>query len=224
MPVLSCPQQTTGAAIILIAGKTKIRERRKQSKRGAQVSFLCLAFTFMAFPAESEYNEGKGLMILATLHMKLPPTKPGDERRSNVKQREAASHQQGRLHPWKHHLHQYDGGCHPKVISSRGFAHRWVGQGWEVATGHALHTGILYTPQYRIQRHRAGLEEWLGHVCREDEGYSKSRWKAHNQGKGTVILPHALTKLISYRPMKQLKHKMQLQMTILMHLERRRRR
>ena len=67
------------------SGKTKIQERRKQSKRGAQVSFLCLAFTFMAFPAESEYNEGKGLMISATLHGKLPPPKPGDKRRSNAK-------------------------------------------------------------------------------------------------------------------------------------------
>ena len=71
--VPSCPQQMTSAAIILIAGKTKIWERRKQSKRGAQVSFLGLTFTFMAFPAESEYNEGKGLMISATLHAKLPP-------------------------------------------------------------------------------------------------------------------------------------------------------
>jgi len=85
LPLLSCPQQTTAATIILIAGKTKIWERRKGSKREAQVSFLCLAFTFMAFPAESEYNEGKGLMILATLHMKLPPIKPGDKRRSNAK-------------------------------------------------------------------------------------------------------------------------------------------
>ena len=115
---------------------------------------------------------------------------------------------EGRLHSRKHQLHQYDGGCHPKVISSQGFAWQWVGQGWEVATEHALHTGILYTTQYHIQRHRAGLEELLGHVCREDEGYSKSWWKAHNQGKGSVILPHALTKLISYRPTKWLKHKM----------------
>ena len=70
--VLSCPQQMTSAAIILIVGKMKIQERRKQSKRGAQVSFLCLIFTFMAFPVESKYNEGKGLMILVTLHTKPP--------------------------------------------------------------------------------------------------------------------------------------------------------
>lgn len=73
--------------MLLIVSKRMNRRRRKKRARGQrqQVSFLYLVFMLTAFPTESEYNDGKGLMISATLHARLPPIKPGDKRRSNAK-------------------------------------------------------------------------------------------------------------------------------------------
>jgi hypothetical protein len=50
-----------------------IQEREEQSKRQHQVSLVYFVLTLMAFPTESKYNDGKGLMILATLHTQLLP-------------------------------------------------------------------------------------------------------------------------------------------------------
>ena len=88
--ILSCPQpspqQTTAVATTWIVRTRMIQERKEQSERGHQVSLLYFALTSMAFPTESEYNDSKGLMILATLHTQLPPVKPGDKQQSNAKQ------------------------------------------------------------------------------------------------------------------------------------------